>query len=177
MYSLRACEAFITYYLLREAVFINFIFTHQHACEELSETNYYSKVFYFKCRQIHVVTTSSLRFSKTFLLSTSSITRSVWLLVLLWRREKMSCGNTKQQLERAGINALAICTAPYKNATNEIANCNCPFSEHRDEAAPGNYSILWILLFSLRLNYLMTLLNNFHKNGIIYLERLHHDAH
>jgi len=49
----------------------------------------------------------------------------------------MSCGNTKQQLERAGINALAICTAPYKNSTNEIVNCNCPFSEHRDEAAPG----------------------------------------
>jgi len=52
----------------------------------------------------------------------------------------MSCGNTKQQLERAGINALAICTAPYRNATNEIINCNCPFSEHRDEV-PGNYPV------------------------------------
>jgi hypothetical protein len=28
----------------------------------------------------------------------------------------MSCGNSEQELERAGVNALAICRAPYINA-------------------------------------------------------------
>eukprot|EP00597_Dinobryon_sp_UTEXLB2267_P006129 CAMPEP_0170062948 /NCGR_PEP_ID=MMETSP0019_2-20121128/3989_1 /TAXON_ID=98059 /ORGANISM="Dinobryon sp., Strain UTEXLB2267" /LENGTH=281 /DNA_ID=CAMNT_0010269235 /DNA_START=305 /DNA_END=1150 /DNA_ORIENTATION=- len=65
----------------------------------------------------------------------------------------MSCGNTKQQLERAGINALAICTAPYKNSTNEIVNCNCPFSEHRDEAAPGGRAFVPVNTVKLRVPF------------------------
>jgi hypothetical protein len=59
--------------------------------------------------------------------------------------EKMSCGNSKQELERAGVNALAICRAPYRNFDGIIIECGCPFSEHLNEAQPvqqGNYPIL-----------------------------------
>jgi len=85
----------------------------------------------------------------------------------------MSCGNTKQQLERAGINALGICTAPYKNATNEIAYCNCPFSEHRDEAAAGNYRhhVNFIVLFSSHISHICIFFafDEFHLMGLPYL--------
>jgi hypothetical protein len=42
----------------------------------------------------------------------------------------MSCGNSEQDLERAGVNALAICRAPYINADGIISECGCPFSKH-----------------------------------------------
>ena len=45
----------------------------------------------------------------------------------------MSCGNSKQQLERAGINALHTCTVSYRNADKVLVQCNCTYSEHRDE--------------------------------------------
>lgn len=47
----------------------------------------------------------------------------------------MSCGNTKQQIERAGVTALQICQAPYLNASGDMLTCNCPYSAHRDETA------------------------------------------
>jgi hypothetical protein len=52
----------------------------------------------------------------------------------------MSCGNSKQQLERAGVNALAICHAPYRNSDGVIVECGCPYSEHLIEVVvqPGN---------------------------------------
>ncbi len=49
----------------------------------------------------------------------------------------MSCGNSKQQIERAGVTALQICQAPYLNASGEILTCNCPYSAHRDETVPS----------------------------------------
>ena len=64
----------------------------------------------------------------------------------------MSCGNSKQQLERAGVNALAICKAPYRNSDGIITECGCPFSEHLNEIvpqahpAPGNYFTLLDLI-------------------------------
>ena len=45
----------------------------------------------------------------------------------------MSCGNSKQQLERAGINAMHTCTVSYRNADKVLVQCNCIYSEHRDE--------------------------------------------
>ena len=63
----------------------------------------------------------------------------------------MSCGNSKQQLERAGVYALAICTAPYRNSDNIITVCGCPFSEHLNEAPappPGsNLSAMYTIEF------------------------------
>ena len=56
----------------------------------------------------------------------------------------MSCGNSKQELERAGVNALAICRAPYRNSDGIVIECGCPFSEHLYEATPpvqGNYPV------------------------------------
>jgi hypothetical protein len=47
--------------------------------------------------------------------------------------KKMSCGNSKQQIERAGVNALQFCQAPYRNAAGDIVRCGCAYSEHRDE--------------------------------------------
>lgn len=47
----------------------------------------------------------------------------------------MSCGNSKQQLKEAGITALQICIAPYRNSSGEIVTCNCPFSEHANEVS------------------------------------------
>eukprot|EP01036_Dinobryon_divergens_P029042 gene29042-38089_t len=47
----------------------------------------------------------------------------------------MSCGNTKQQLERAGIYALDTCKAPYRINADNIGICNSFYSEHRDETA------------------------------------------
>jgi hypothetical protein len=49
------------------------------------------------------------------------------------QQKKMSCGNSKQQIERAGVNALQICQSPYRNAAGDIVPCGCAYSEHRDE--------------------------------------------
>ncbi len=55
---------------------------------------------------------------------------------------------SKQQLERAeraGLNALSICMALYRNSDDGIiTECGCPFSEHLNEivppqAQPGNF--------------------------------------
>jgi hypothetical protein len=53
----------------------------------------------------------------------------------------MSCGNSKQELERAGVNALAICRAPYRNSDGIVIECGCPFSEHLYAPVQGNYSV------------------------------------
>jgi hypothetical protein len=37
---------------------------------------------------------------------------------------------SKQQLERAGLNALSSCMALYRNSDGIITECGCPFSEH-----------------------------------------------
>ena len=47
-----------------------------------------------------------------------------------------------EEYERAGVNALAICRASYRNSDGIISECGCPFSEHFNEAPappPGNY--------------------------------------
>ena len=51
---------------------------------------------------------------------------------------------SKQQLERAGLNALSSCMALYRNSDGIITECGCPFSEHLNEivppqAQPGNF--------------------------------------
>ena len=50
----------------------------------------------------------------------------------------MICGNSKQQLDRAGLNALSICTSPLRNAAGDIVDCGCPYSEHPDELLYAN---------------------------------------
>ena len=55
---------------------------------------------------------------------------------------KMSCGNSKQQLE--SLNALSICMALYRNSDGIITECGCPFIQHLNEimppqAQPGNF--------------------------------------
>ena len=57
----------------------------------------------------------------------------------------MSCGNTKQQLERAGINALDTCKAPYRINADSNGICNSFYSEHRDETAPLSKIYICIL--------------------------------
>jgi len=64
----------------------------------------------------------------------------------------MSCGNSKQQLERAGINALHTCTVSYRNADNVLFQCNCTYSEHRDELLSTigvNLILIFLYLFTL----------------------------
>ena len=80
----------------------------------------------------------------------------------------MSCGNSKQQLERAGVYALAICAAPYINTeNNEIVYCNCPFSAHRDEAALGqfDYSTYLVIIE----NDLFLISDNCSKRGFLVI--------
>jgi len=74
----------------------------------------------------------------------------------------MSCGNSKQQLEKAGVNALAICTAPYRNSDGNITECGCPFGEHLNEIVPqaqqgDNLIFLFFtsVYFKLSINYLI----------------------
>ena len=60
----------------------------------------------------------------------------------------MSCGNSNRELERAGVNALAICRAPYINADGIISECGCPFSQHLKEVMPpaqGNFISIFYL--------------------------------
>jgi hypothetical protein len=56
------------------------------------------------------------------------------------------CGNSKQQLQAAGITAINRCPCEFTNESGKIVTCGRPFADHRDETYPQGKIIFELLI-------------------------------
>lgn len=65
------------------------------------------------------------------------------------------CGNSKQQLQAAGITAINRCPCEFTNESGKIVTCGRPFADHRDETYPQGK-----IIFELLISYMNCFINN-----------------